>query len=199
MLFQAIDFSTKAHRGQFRKASGVPYIYHPLSVAKILIELGCSEELVVAGILHDTVEDTSVTLHDIHVQFGERVAYLVESVSEPDKSAAWEIRKQHTIAFLEDAPMDVLLIACADKLDNARSLQNDLARMGEALWQRFNRPKASQSWYYYALVDVLSRRATEEPLISLVKQLNAIVTDIFSDPLNNKKNRNTAKVAQTLQ
>ena len=181
MLFQAIEFATKAHRGQRRKALGVPYIYHPLTVAKILIEQGCSEELVVAGVLHDTVEDTPVTLDDIQVEFGERVAYLVESVSEPDKSATWEARKQHTIAFLENAPMDVLLISCADKLANARSLQNEFAKMGEALWQRFNRPKASQSWYYHALVDLFSRRATEEPLISLVTELNAIVTDIFSE------------------
>ena len=186
MLFQAIEVATTAHRGQLRKASGVPYIYHPLSVAKILIENGCAEELVVAGVLHDTVEDTVISLNDIRTQFGERVASLVEGVSEPDKYAPWEIRKQHTIAFLEHAPMDILLIACADKLDNARSLQNDLARMGEALWQRFNRAKAHQAWYYGGLVDVLTRRATEEPLISLVKELSAAVKDLFGDPLVNK-------------
>ena len=56
-IFQAVEFATKAHSGQFRKGTNVPYLVHPLGVCKILIEAGCSEDVVVAGLLHDTVED----------------------------------------------------------------------------------------------------------------------------------------------
>ncbi|MGB0386329.1 MAG: HD domain-containing protein [Ardenticatenaceae bacterium] len=184
MLFQAIELATKAHSGQLRKASGIPYIYHPLSVAKILINHGCAETLVVAAILHDTVEDTAVTHDDIRQLFGLQVASLVEAASEPDKLAKWETRKQHTIAFLEEAPMDVLLVVCADKLDNARSIKEDLARQGDELWTAFSRSKAHQRWYYQALVEVFTRRADSEPLISLVQQLAVTVQDIFGDSLS---------------
>ncbi len=78
MIFQAVEFASTAHSGHFRKGTNVPYIIHPLGVAKILIEHGCSEEIVVAGILHDTVEDTAITLEDIRRSFGERVDHLVQ-------------------------------------------------------------------------------------------------------------------------
>ena len=170
MLFKAIEFAAKAHSGQIRKASGIPYIYHPLAVAKTLMKYHCAEELVIAAILHDTIEDTAVTMDDLVHHFGLRVATLVESVSEPDKSASWEVRKQHTITFLEDASPEILLIACADKLDNARSLHDEWLEHGESIWSFFSRPKPYQSWYYTSLVDLFSRRATEEPLTSLSDQ-----------------------------
>ncbi len=69
--------------------------------------------------------------------------------------------------------------ACADKLDNVRSLEEDLAKNGEVIWKRFKRPKPHQAWYYQTLVDVLSRRAKQEPLISLVKQLSDVVERVF--------------------
>jgi len=65
MIFEAIEFATKAHINHFRKGTKVPYIIHPLQVARILIESDCSDHVVIAGILHDTVEDTPVTLDDI--------------------------------------------------------------------------------------------------------------------------------------
>lgn len=65
MIFEAIEFATKAHAGQYRKGTGIPYITHPLGVSKILIENGCPEHVIVAGILHDTIEDTPVTFEEI--------------------------------------------------------------------------------------------------------------------------------------
>jgi len=187
MLSKAIEFASKAHMGQKRKASGIPYISHPLSVAKTLIEHHCAEELVIAAVLHDTIEDTEVTRDELQRHFGERITSLVESVSEPDRSATWEVRKQHTIAFLQDAPPDVLLIACADKLDNARSLHHDWLRLGEKVWSFFSRPKPDQCWYYASLADLFTRRATDEPLISLSQQLKTTVEELFGTALNAKE------------
>ena len=64
-VFHAIELAARAHRGQVRKGSGVPYLIHPLNVAKLLIQEGCEEEVVVAGLMHDTVEDTDMKLADI--------------------------------------------------------------------------------------------------------------------------------------
>ena len=77
---EAYEFADKAHDGQKRK-SGDPYISHPVEVAKILIEYGADDASIIAALLHDTVEDTDVTLDDIKKQFGEEVALLVDGVT----------------------------------------------------------------------------------------------------------------------
>ena len=94
MIFKAINYAAKAHSGQHRKGTKIPYIIHPLGVAKILIEYGCADHVVIAGILHDTIEDTTVTFEQIKDIFGSAVADLVEAESEPDKSDTWENRKK---------------------------------------------------------------------------------------------------------
>lgn len=179
MVFAAIEFATKAHKGQVRKGTKIPYITHPLGVAKILIENDCPEEIVVAGILHDTVEDTPVTIEDIRQAFGEKVAQLVQAASEPDKSDTWENRKRHTIESLKTVPMDVLLVSLADKLDNIKAIREDYEKLGESLWPRFNRPKQSQEWYYKSLAEVFSGRQASEPLASLVREFSSEVERVF--------------------
>jgi (p)ppGpp synthase/HD superfamily hydrolase len=181
MLFKAIEFAAKAHAGQFRKGSRVPYIIHPLQVAKILIETGCSEEIVLAGILHDTVEDTPVELIDIEKLFGKQVAELVAGASEPDKSDTWENRKQHTINFLKNAPLDVVKIMLADKLDNIQTTAVEYQRVGEEFWKRFQRPKPQQKWYHEALRELFCNRIQDEPFISLVNTFDHLVQSVFSN------------------
>ena len=78
-IIHAVEVARKAHEGQFRK-TGEPYIVHPLAVKKILEEWGMDEDTIIAGILHDTIEDTSLTLEDIRKEFGESVAFLVDGV-----------------------------------------------------------------------------------------------------------------------
>jgi len=179
MLFDAIEFAARAHREHYRKGTRIPYIAHLISVAKILIEYDCTEEIIVGGILHDTVEDTYVTLEDIHRSFGEKVASLVEAASEPDKSDTWENRKRHTIEYLKTAPMDVLILSCADKLDNIRSIKEDYERFGDSVWKRFRRAKDSQEWYYSALAAVFITRAEGEPGATLFRQFNYEVKQVF--------------------
>lgn len=179
MIFRAIEFTAKAHNGQYRRGTKIPYIIHPLGVAKILIENSCSDEIVVAGILHDTVEDTSISLEDIRKIFGEKVANLVEGSSAPDMSDTWESRKQHTIDLIKTAPMDLLMVECADKLDNIKSIREDYRKHGEAIWQRFNRPKDKQKWYYQSLAKAFLSRAEDEPGISLFKEFTSEVQKVF--------------------
>ncbi len=128
---RAIEIAKKAHEGQFRK-TGEPYIIHPLAVKKILEEWGMDEDTVIAGILHDTVEDTSLTLGDIKKEFGESVAFLVDGVTKLS-SARNGMRDIDTylpetrdnflrlmIALGDD--IRVLIIKLADRLHNLRTL-----------------------------------------------------------------------------
>ena len=168
LIFDAIEFAVKAHRGQFRKGSHLPYIVHPLGVGKILIEADCEDDVVVAGILHDTIEDTFVTVEDITINFGPHIAGIVDAISEPDKRDTWENRKHHTLEYLKTAPIDSLLVECADKLDNIRAIREDYLKLGDNLWVRFKRAKDKQKWYYLSLVDVFSNRIKESPQLTLL-------------------------------
>jgi GTP pyrophosphokinase len=128
---KAIKVATKAHEGQFRK-SGDPYIVHPLAVMKILEDWRMDEDTIIAGVLHDTVEDTDLTLEDIKEEFGENVARLVDGVTKLGKvrSGMKDIdtylpqTKDNLLRLLiaTGADIRVLIIKLADRLHNLRTL-----------------------------------------------------------------------------
>ena len=181
LIFHAIQFASAAHAGQYRKGSRVPYIIHPIRVAEILIEAGCAERLSVAAVLHDTVEDCFVTFEQIGKLFGAPVAELVRGASEPDKAASWEHRKQHTIDLLRTAGEDLLMVSVADKLDNIRSIREELALHGECAWTRFRRGREQQRWYYETLAGVFSARLIAEPGLRLAAVFADEVRAVFLD------------------
>jgi hypothetical protein len=167
-------FAERSHRGHLRKGTEQPYVEHPREVARLLADAGAGEEVVVAGLLHDTVEDTGVTVAELREAFGPRVAGLVAAVSE-DKTRSWEERKRHTVAKLASAPEDVLLLTAADKLANARAIRAD----GDGVWARFNRPYPLQRRYYRAAARALERRVADGPLAVLVAALRTAVDEAF--------------------
>lgn len=128
---QAVSIAKKAHAGQFRK-TGEPYIIHPLAVKKILEEWGMDEDTIIAGVLHDTVEDTSLTLDDIRRTFGETVAFLVDGVTKlsvartgmRDIDTYLPETKDNFLRLLIALGDDirVLIIKLADRLHNLRTL-----------------------------------------------------------------------------
>jgi (p)ppGpp synthase/HD superfamily hydrolase len=179
MIFEAIEFATKAHAGQYRKGTRIPYITHPLGVSKILIENGCPEHVIVCGILHDTIEDTPVTFEEISMTFGQDVADLVSAVSEHDKSDTWENRKSHTIEKLKILSDDAVILTLADKLDNIRSIREDLKSHGEDVWHRFSRPKEKQKWYYESLATIFSERLADKKYRPLVECFRSTVEKVF--------------------
>ncbi len=175
ILHRAILFATKAHEGQNRKGTDIPYISHPFEVAQILTSAGCDTALIVAGLLHDVLEDTDETSETIEKEFGPLVLSLIQSNSE-DKSRSWEERKQHTIDYMtESASLEELLLACADKLSNLRSIKADYLEYGDDVWSRFNRGKEQQSWYYSKLIDAFA------PLhdFDMYWEISNLYTDIF--------------------
>lgn len=154
MLDLALDYAFKAHRGMTRKGTNIPYITHPLEVMTILMVEGFSETLQIAGLLHDTIEDTSITDEQLTRLFGSEVAYLVDSVSE-DKSLPWEERKAHTIESLRMLSYESKALLLADKLANLRSIHRDYHVIGDLVYSRFNRGKEQQLHYYQAIIDAM--------------------------------------------
>lgn len=182
MIFDAIEFAMAAHRGQTRKGTPIPYILHPLSAARILLEAGCAEHVAVAAVLHDVIEDTRHSAGELAARFGARVAELVELATEPDKFWSWERRKQHTIERLRaTSDEEGLLVTLADKLDNIASIRESLARSGEQAWKRFKRGRQEQQWYYTSLRDLYLEKLQCDPGQGLARRFDAEVRAVFGE------------------
>ncbi len=165
LIDYAIYFATKAHTGQKRKTEqDVDMIFHPFTVGMILQRAGAKTECVIAGILHDVVEDTKYTLEDIKEQFGTQVANIVDEVSE-NKSLPWKERKIEAINKIKIASMDGKLVECADKISNLESLYNLYQEEGEEVWKSFNKPKEEQKWYYTNMFQAVLMNTTEENML----------------------------------
>jgi GTP pyrophosphokinase len=174
----AFSFALQLHRHQERKGSTIPYITHLMAVASIVGEFGGDEDLVIAGLLHDAVEDQGglETLEKIRARFGDQVARVVKGCSDTDETPkpAWQERKEAYIAHLSEAGPDTLLVSASDKLHNARAIASDLRQVGETLWQRFKGGKDGSLWYYRALTDAYLRLGPDR----LAQELDLVVTEI---------------------
>jgi (p)ppGpp synthase/HD superfamily hydrolase len=124
LLKRALDHAAVWHRAQMRKYPnvGVPYISHLAGVAIVLARHGFEEEVVVAGALHDAMEDQGVAFDELRLRFGDRVATLVRHVTEQDKSLSWEERKRLYLDAFPSKPWEAQAITLADKIDNFQSI-----------------------------------------------------------------------------
>jgi (p)ppGpp synthase/HD superfamily hydrolase len=155
-LDEALGLAATAHANQARRGSGVPCIAHLVAVAWILERSGFGEDVVVAGLLHDLVEDTETTLDEVRTRFGPRVAELVGHCSEAKTDAAggkrpWIDRKRDHLAALADAPSDARAIVLADKLHNLLSIRADL-QAGRPIWTLFHADRDSVLRYHDAMI-----------------------------------------------
>lgn len=175
---EAIIFAVKRHAGGLRKGTVLPYILHPLEVLQILSNMDADTDLQIAGLLHDTIEDTDTTAQEIAALFGEDVAALVSHHSE-DKEKSWLARKTAALAALQSADERQQMLALADKLSNLRSIARDYAALGDALWQRFHAPKEKQAWYYNGILDALAELEQYEETAPAYQELLAHYKDVF--------------------
>lgn len=180
LLDRAIIFAVKAHHNTERRGKGFPYIVHPMEAVEIVATITSDQELLAAAVLHDTIEDTNVTVEELRAEFGDRIANLVhaesdqftEGVSEED---SWHDRKQAAIDRLASAPHDAKIVALGDKLSNMRAIARDYAIKGDALWQIFHvTDKTQHEWHYRGLAASLSELSDTfayKEFISLINQV----------------------------
>ena len=161
LLDRAIVFAVQAHSGIERRGKGYPYIIHPLEAVEIVATMTADQELLAAAALHDTVEDTEVTLEQIRAEFGDRIASLVadesdETPEDVSKEDSWHMRKKTTIDRLSRASRDTKIVALGDKLSNMRAIARDYAVQGDALWNLFHvKERKSHEWHYRGLAEAL--------------------------------------------
>jgi len=182
LLDRAIVFAVKAHAGTERRGKGFPYIVHPMEAMEIVATMTPDQELLAAAALHDTVEDTDVTIEQIRAEFGERVASLVEAESDDvvegvREEDSWHARKQTAIDRLARAPHDAKMVALGDKLSNMRAIARDYAMQGDKLWSLFHAsdPK-DHEWHYRGLADSLRELSDTFAF----KEFELLINQVFS-------------------
>lgn len=180
---KAIKFATKTHeiyQKQKRKGKDVAYITHPLTVGIILAIAGANEDVICAGILHDTIEDSieerKVDLKMIEDFFGENIAKLVLVLTEEDKSLPWEERKRIAKEHIKDFSNDAILVKSADIIANTRELIEDYKKDGGEIFVRFNAPKEKIIKNYLETIEALIKKWPESPLI---EELNFISKELY--------------------
>ena len=180
LLDEAIIFAVNAHKGTERRGKGFPYIVHPLEAVSIVATITPDQELLAAAALHDTVEDTDVTVEEIKEKFGKHIAELVDAESDEcfhglSAAESWHARKQSAITRLAEASLDVKIVAMGDKLSNMRAIAKDYGEIGEKLWQRFHvtDPKEHE-WHYRGLAESLKEledTAAYQEFVSIIDKV----------------------------
>jgi (p)ppGpp synthase/HD superfamily hydrolase len=161
-LQRAFRYAAEKHAGQTRKQTAVPYLSHLMAVASLVLEAGGDEDMAIAALLHDVVEDCGglPRLREVRKLFGARVAKTVEGCTDSfgEPKPEWIERKKDYLREVKHADADTRLVSAADKLHNVRTILADYRQDGEAVWTRFNGKKEGTLWYYRALSNEYRRR-----------------------------------------
>ncbi|MFZ3265781.1 MAG: HD domain-containing protein [Terriglobales bacterium] len=173
---RAFRYAAKWHAGQARKGTAVPYLSHLMAVASLVLEAG-DEEMAIAALLHDVVEDCGgmQRLREIRRQFGARVAKIVEGCTDSfgEPKPEWMERKKSYLREVQHADGETRLVSASDKLHNVRTILADYRQDGEKIWKRFNGKKEGTLWYYRALSDEYGRKPNR-----ITRELEIAVTEL---------------------
>ena len=177
-LQRAFRYAAEKHDGQTRKQTAVPYLSHLMAVASLVLEAGGDEDMAIAALLHDVVEDCGgmPRLREIRKQFGSRVANIVEGCTDSfgEPKAEWVERKKDYLREVKHADAETRLVSASDKLHNVRTILADYRKDGEAIWARFSGKKGGTLWYYRALSDEYQRRNPNR----ITSELEIVVTEL---------------------
>lgn len=154
LLNEAIRFAAERHKNQTRKGTSIPYIVHLMETTSILATMKADIHLLIAGMLHDIIEDTDTTEEEIMERFGKEVRFLVASHTE-DKTKSWNERKKQAIKTLQTASFPVKMLVMADITANLRSIYSGYRQIGDEVWKRFNASKKELAWFYSEIQDAL--------------------------------------------
>lgn len=180
-IVEALNFSARAHRNQLRKDSfGTPYFAHPAGVGLILARAGCEEDVIIAGILHDVIEDTEFSYEDIASAFGTHVADLVRWVSIP-KGLTGKEGKLAYLDNLEQAPVEARMVSGADMLYNRIDLVISL-KQGEEVRKKFNFETYLSSELNNRRIQIIEAGiGSDHALVKDLKQQQAFLQNYFTN------------------
>lgn len=183
-LDKALRRAAWAHeqQQQHRKGSDIPYIIHPVGVMMIASNVTDDEDVLIACLLHDILEDVSADIYDEAIMsgdFGERVVAIVKDVTH-NGSDDWHERSNEYLRHLEqNASAEAVIVSASDKIHNLLSVLSDYEEYGEALWDRFTtKNSADQVWWYTEILRVITKRGVP-----------ALLSHTFAEQLNTLKSQ----------
>ena len=170
----AIRVAAKAHEGQNRKGSDNPFITHPFSVALISQKYLDDENVFIAALLHDILEDVPERIYsrsDMRRDFGDTIYGIVEDVTEPPitepTNEAWMMRKQGYIDHLaETVDIRPLIVSLSDKIHNMSEIIREYDNRGNKVWEIFNAERKKEIWFYESVFAVLQQKVLPGDAIS---------------------------------
>ncbi|MCA0444000.1 HD domain-containing protein [Corynebacterium amycolatum] len=167
-LMRGIATASRAHDGHYRKGSGVPYISHPMSVMSIAASVTNDEDVLLAALFHDILEDVpeNYSRAEMEDEFGPRVVEIVEGVTKDSSLPSWQERADAYLEQLSHGSEESLIVAAADKFHNLSQTLEDLERDGHALWERFRSTPSQQLWWYTSVRNVIAERLPDLPLLA---------------------------------
>jgi (p)ppGpp synthase/HD superfamily hydrolase len=179
-VINAIGQAAIWHRDQVSKDfERTPYVAHPYSVMSMLSEFTNDEDFLIASLFHDVLEDVDLKLAEIiEKEYGPKVIKIVKSLSEgkdpkkqTDAKATWRSRKLGYLEHLKLAPEEILLISCADKLDNYYRLAMAIENHGlDTALGKFNAPLKDQLWFADEIIQIFKHRLDDHPLVTRLSQ-----------------------------
>ena len=169
LLRTALKFAAHKHAGQVRKGTDIPYLVHPFEVGMYLQNIGMTNDVIMAGYLHDTLEDTDTTLNELSNIFGSRIASIVAEVSATSKTNA--LKKAETYS------PDAMKVKVADLMCNVSDIYDGYKEVGIAILDRFADGKKTIK-HYKEMVILLQKRAKNMPILK--KELESILTMLNS-------------------
>ncbi|MFO6450430.1 HD domain-containing protein [Corynebacterium amycolatum] len=173
----------RAHDGHYRKGSGLPYISHPMSVMLIAASVTNDEDVLLAALFHDILEDVpeNYSRAEMEDEFGPRVVEIVEGVTKDSSLPSWQERADAYLEQLSHGSEESLIVAAADKFHNLSQTLEDLDRDGHALWDRFRSTPSQQLWWYTSVRNVIAERLPDMPLLAdlsvLIERLDSWVQE----------------------
>jgi len=181
-LDKALRKAAWAHEksGQHRKGTDIPYIIHPVGVMIIASNVTDDEDVLVACLLHDVLEDVDVDVYNENImrdEFGDRVVAIVKNVTKDENEPDWRARADAYLKHLEfDASNEAVIVSASDKIHNLLSILIDFSIYGNELWKIFSTKNSSdQLWWYESVLAVLIRRKAPERLTTqLTEQVNEL-------------------------
>lgn len=166
-LMTAINVAARAHDGHKRKATDLPYASHLFGVMTIASSVTDDEDVLIACLLHDTIEDVpeKYDATQMRQDFGQRVLDIVLGVTKQELPT-WQERSDAYLAHLKKGASDEsVLVSLCDKMHNLMSTLAECDEVGEAAWERFNAGKERQQWWYRSMYEVVAKRLPDNLLL----------------------------------
>jgi (p)ppGpp synthase/HD superfamily hydrolase len=162
----ALSYAEQQHAGQLRKADGAPFITHPIEVALLLYQAGASDEVIAAGVLHDTIEKCGTNRAELCRRFGEKTAALVVAVSEDERISGYATRKAALRRQAEAAGLEAMMVFAADKVSKVRELP--VGRPGSEA-ETVSRTRQRRLAHYRHCLEMLERHQADSPLVTQLR------------------------------